>query len=122
MSSMGNNGNNLDPMVSVRHDLGKNDITGHALITMQKFIESLDYKPLSEINLKHGAKNKKNISAPKELTHILVKDLIIVYKWSYQLCHMAMFLPIFTDIIENDRVKIEDVPKFDKLMYRVMGE
>lgn len=113
-----NNGNNLDLMVSVRPELGKNDISGHALITMQKFIESLDYKPISEDNLKHGFKNKKVI----EPTHINVKDLITVYKWPYQLCHMAMFLPIFTDIIENDRVKIEDVPQFDKLMYKVMGE
>ena len=116
MSSMGNNGNNLDLMVSVRHDLGKNDITGHALLTMQKFIESLDYKPVLESNAKFGAKNIK------EPTTILVSDLITMYKWLPQLCNMATFLPIFTDLIEDDLVKIEDVPKFDRLMYRVMGE
>ena len=113
---MSNNGNNLDLMLSVRHEPKKNEITGHALITMQKFIESLDYKPILQSNLKFGAKNIK------EPTTVLVSDLITVYKWSYQLCHMATFLPIFTDIIDNDRVKIEDVPQFDSLMYKVMGE
>lgn len=116
MSSMGNNGNNLDLMVSVRHDLGKNDITGHALLTMQRFIESLDYKPILQNNAKFGAKNIK------EPTTVLVSDLITVYKWSYQLCHMATFLPIFVEVIDNDWVLLDDVPKFDKLMYRVMGE
>ena len=114
--SHGNNGNNLDLMLSVRRELGKNDVTGHALLTVQKFIESLDYKPVLESNAKFGAKNIK------EPTHTNVKDLITVYKWSYQLCHMAMFLPIFTDIIDKDRILLEDVPKFDKLMYKVMGE
>ena len=118
MSSMGNNGNNLDLMVSIRHEPAKHEITGHALITMQKFIESLDYKPISEDNLKHGFKNKKVI----EPTHINVKDLITVYKWLPQLCSMATFLPVFTDIIENGQVLISDVPKFDSLMYKVMGE
>ena len=126
MYSQGNNGNNLDLMVSVRHEPGKNDITGHALITMQKFIESLDYKPLLEVNLRRGAKNIKHGKYKHEITPvpitILVSDLITVYKWLPQLCNMATFLPIFADIIEDDRVKIEDVPKFDKLMYKVMGE
>ena len=122
MSSMGNNGNNLDLMVSVRPELGKNDISGHALLTMQRFIESLDYKPVDPNNDKYGTKNKKHIDIVAEYTHIKIKDLITVYKWSYQLCSIATFLPIFSDIIVNDVVKIEDVPKFDKLMYRVMGE
>lgn len=126
MSSMGNNGNNLDLMVSVRHELGKNDISGHALLTMQRFIESLDYKPLSEANLRRGAKNIKHGKYKHELEpepiNILVSDLITVYKWLPQLCSMATFLPIFSDIIINEQVKIEDVPKFDKLMYKVMGE
>ena len=39
MSRKGNNGNNLDLMVSVRHDLGKNDITAHALLEIQKMID-----------------------------------------------------------------------------------
>lgn len=128
--SYGNNGNNLDLMLSVRHEPKRDEITGHALITMQKFIESLDYKPLLEVNLKCGTKNIKHgkykhklkLEPIQERTHIPVKDLITVYKWSYQLCSMATFLPIFSDIIKNDKVKIEDVPKFDSLMYKVMGE
>jgi len=126
MSSMGNNGNNLDTMLSVRHDLGKNDITGHALLTIQRFIESLDYKPILQSNLKFGANNIKHgkykSCLEAEPTTIAIKDLITVYKWSYQLCHMATFLPIFTDIIKDGQVLLEDVPQFDKLMYRVMGE
>ena len=121
-----NNGNNLDLMVSVRPELDKNDITGHALITMQKFIESLDYKLVLESNAKFGAKNIKHGKYKHELdpeiTTINVKDLITVYKWLPQLCSMATFLPIFSDIIEDGKILIEDVPKFDKLMYRVMGE
>lgn len=124
--SHGNNGNNIDPMVSVRHEPAKHEITGHALLTMQKFIESLDYKPLSEANLRRGAKNIKHGKYKHELEpepiNILVSDLVTGYKWSYQLCHLATFLPIFSDIIVNDVVKIEDVPKFDKLMYKVMGD
>jgi len=105
MSSHGNNGNNLDLMLSVRHDLGKNDITGHALWQVQRLIDSVS-----------------GVTVINELTHIPVKDLITVYKWLPQLCNMATFLPIFSDIIKNDKVKIEDVPKFDSLMYKVMGE
>ena len=108
MSSMGNNGNNLDLMVSSRRDLKKNEYTAEAWLQVQYLIDAV-----SSITM---------IEPYKEPMHIKVKDLISVYKWSYQLCHMATFLPIFTDIIENDRVKIEDVPKFDRLMYRVMGE
>lgn len=103
--SNGNNGNNLDLMVSVRHELSKNDVTGHALLTIQKFIESLDY-----------------VDTVIEPTTVLVSELITAYKWLPQLCSMATFLPIFSDIIVDGMVKIEDVPKFDKLMYKVMGE
>lgn len=108
MSSKGNNGNNLDLMISVRHEPAKQEITGHALRELHRLIDSV-----SGITV---------LETPCAEQNILVKDLITVYKWSYQLCHMATFLPIFTDIIGNDRVKIEDVPQFDKLMYRVMGE
>lgn len=121
MSSHGNNGNNLDLMVSVRPELGKNDISGHALLTMQKFVESLDYKPLDPENDKYGISNKKHVNVIVEPTHIPVKDLITVYKWLPQLCSMATFLPIFSDIINNGLVRVEDVPKFDSLMYKVMG-
>ena len=120
--SQGTNGNNLDLMLSVRHDLGKNDITGHALLQIQKLIDSLDYKPIDPENDKYGVSNKKPVDVIVEPTHIPVKDLITVYKWLPQLCNMATFLPIFTDIIKKDKVKIEDVPKFDSLMYKVMGE
>lgn len=117
-----NKGNNLDLMLSVRHDLGKNDISGDAWLQIQRLKDSLDYKPLDPENEKYGVSNKKSVDVIVEPTHIFVKDLITVYKWSYQLCNMATFLPIFTEVIDNDKVKIEDVPKFDSLMYRVMGE
>lgn len=128
--SYGNNGNNLDLMVSVRHEPKRDEITGHALITMQKFIESLSHKPLLEVNLKRGAKNIKHgkykhklkLEPIQEQTHISVKELINVYKWSYQLCSMATFLPIFSDIIKDDMVNIENITKFNELMYKVMGE
>lgn len=116
--SKGNNGNNLDLMLTTRRDLNKNDISADAWLQVQKLIDSLDYKPVDPNNDKYGAKNKKRV----ESTHIPVKDLITVYKWSYQLCSMATFLPIFTEVIDNDVVKIEDVPKFDSLIYKVMGE
>ena len=130
MYSHGNNGNNLDLMVSVRHEPKRNEITGHALLTMQKFIESLDYKPIDPNNDKYGAKNIKHgkckhepeLKIIKEPTHIAVKDLITVYKWQPCLCSMATFLPIFVEIIDNDRVLLEDVPQFDSLIYKVMGE
>ena len=108
MSSMGNNGNNLDLMVSVRPEFGKDEISADAWLQVQHLIDAV-----SSITM---------IEPYKEPTTVLVSDLVSVYKWSYQLCHMAMFLPIFSDIIDNDKVKIEDVPQFDKLMYRVMGE
>jgi len=116
--SQGNNGNNLDLMLSVRHEPKRNEITGHALITIQKFIESLDYKPLDPNNLKFGVNSKKHV----EPVTVLVSDLINIYKWQPCLCNMATFLPIFVEVIDNDRVLLEDVPKFDKLMYKVMGE
>ena len=62
MSSMGNNGNNLDLMLSVRHEPKHDEITGHAWLTMVRFIESLDHKPISEDNLhgSHGAPPKSS--------------------------------------------------------------
>ena len=118
----GNNGNNSDTMLSVRHELRKNDITAHALIQLQNLMDRLDYVPLSEENLKHGRCNKKVVEIIDEPTHINIKDLITVYKWQPCLCSIATFLPLFTEVIDKDMVKIEDVPKFDSLMYRIMGE
>jgi hypothetical protein len=92
-------------MVSVRHEPAKHEITGHALLQLDKLIDSVS-----------------SVTIVKEPTHINVKDLITVYKWLPQLCNMATFLPIFTDIIKDGQVLLEDVPQFDKLMYRVMGE
>ena len=47
MCSMGNNGKNLDLMVSVRHEPKRDEITGHALLQLQNLIDNLSYKPLS---------------------------------------------------------------------------
>lgn len=115
----GNNGNNSDTMLSVRHELRKNDITAHALIQLQNLMDRLDYVPLSEDNLKHGRCNKKVVEIIDEPTHINIRDLITAYKYMPNLCDISLFLPKFCEIIENDKIKIEDVPKFDELMYRV---
>ena len=103
MSSHGNNGNNLDLMLNSRRELAPTDITADAWVSIRKLIDSVS-----------------DVTVTNQLTHIPVKDLITVYKWLPQLCNMATFLPIFTDIIKKDKVKIEDVPKFDSLMYKVM--
>lgn len=108
---MGNNGNNLDLMLSVRHEPAKHEITGHALLQLQKLIDLVSGVTVLEVPC-----------VEKKTSNILVKDLITVYKWLPQLCSMATFLPVFTDIIENGQVKIEDVPQFDSLMYKIMGE
>lgn len=107
MSSQGNNGNNLDLMLSVRHEPAKHEITGHALLQVQKLIDSV-----SSVTI---------IETKQEPKTVLISDLITVYKWLPQLCSMATFLPIFLDIIKDGQVLIEDVPKFDNLMYKVMG-
>lgn len=128
--SMGNNGKNIDLMMTTRRELSKTDITADALLQVQKLIDSLSYKPVDPNNDKYGAKNIKHgkykhepeLKIIKEPTHIAVKDLITVYKWQPCLCSMATFLPIFVEIIDNDRVLLEDVPRFDSLIYKVMGE
>ena len=106
--SHGNNGNNLDLMLNSRRELLPTDITVDAWLEIER--------------LKDLVSSITAIEPYKEPVNISVKDLITVYKWTPQLCNMATFLPIFSDIIDNDKVKIEDVPKFDSLMYKVMGE
>ena len=118
MFDKGNNGNNLDLMLSVRHEPKRDEITGDALLQLEKLKDRLNYKTVNPNNAKYGVKNKKHAV----VEYISVKDLITVYKWLPQLCSMATFLPIFSDIIKNGQVLIEDVPKFDSLMYKVMGE
>ena len=59
MCSYGNKGKNLDLMLSVRHEPKKNEITAEAELMLERFIESLDYKPVLEENKKYGMKNKK---------------------------------------------------------------
>jgi hypothetical protein len=100
-----NNGNNKDLMMSVRYSPAKDEITGHALTQLQKLKDMLEYK--QEV---------------KEVESVLVTDLITVYKWGVTLCSMATYLPVFSQLIRSGHVLIEDVPKFDKLMYEVMGE
>lgn len=114
----GNGGKNL---MSIRHEPKRNEITGEALIEVQKLIDLVSVFDKIQPGAIKEKKQKQSI-IEEVVTHVLVKELITVYKWSYQLCSMATFLPIFSDIIKNDKVKIEDVPKFDSLMYKVMGE
>jgi len=108
MSSHGNNGNNLDLMINSRRELTPTYITGDAWLSVRKLIDSV-----SSITI---------IDAYDLPTSVKVKDLITVYKWLPQLCHIATFLPVFTNIVNNGVVLVEDVPKFDSLMYKVMGE
>ena len=100
MSNEGNDNN----MLSTRYEPNKDEITGAALIEFQKMIDLVEYKII------------------EEPTYVLVKELITVYKWSYQLCSMATYLPVFSDIIKDGMVKVEDITKFDALMYMVMGK
>lgn len=104
MSSIGNNGNNKDLMLSTRRELGKNEFTVDAWLHIQKLIDSVS--GITRL----------------EPSYILVADLITVYKWPYCSCHTATCLSIFDEVIDNNKVRVEDVPKFDSLMYKVMGE
>lgn len=127
MSSTGNNGKCRDLMFQVPN-ISKTQITGGALDELDKLFSLLNMNTKAYLNKrkKSGVKRNKTKKDDGLLKEITVKQLSTVLKWGYTTIYTKSFLKEFKGIVFEKKntksVKVEKVPKFCEVLYRVMGE